>query len=227
MQFCLLFRALTFRYSRGRDPISEADISELRNPCPKSTRLKLVSTSPEGAVIRTIHLYRMNQGLSKNHIERRAATPAIAVMLLLSVTLILAFVVGSFSLGIFGPAVKKVTLTTVALYEGVTSDNESVKGISWLHFSLNNPGQSTTITSISLSEKGLSSPITSWSTTALPQSGNSFSAGNHSALPGGGVSSFTFYPIQNPSVEIDDGQTFDYVIVLENGQTISGSLVAQ
>ena len=178
-------------------------------------------------MIRAVHLRAINHVLRRNHAKRRAVTPAIAVMLLLSVTLIMAFIVGSFSFGFFGSTVKRATLTMVELYDGVTSDNASIRGISWLRFSLNNPSQPTTIASITFSEKNLSSPIASWSTTALPQPGNSFRAGNNSIVPGGKVSSFTFYPVQKPSVEIDGGQTFDYLIMLGNGQQLSGSVVAQ
>jgi len=43
----------------------------------------------------------------------------------------------------------------------------------------------------------------------------------------GAVTSFTFYPWAAAAQSILTGQTFNYVINFANGQSVSGSLIAQ
>ena len=44
---------------------------------------------------------------------------------------------------------------------------------------------------------------------------------------GGQVTSYTFYPLRSTSGPITTGQVFNYVINFANGQSVSGSLIAQ
>ncbi len=156
----------------------------------------------------------------------QAVTPAIATMILLSTTLVLALVFGAYSFGFLGVDVKKITLRSAILYDGITSDNITVTATSSLRFELNNPGEATNITSLTITEEGLTNPVSSWSITPNAQPGNSFFVDGHNLVSAGQIISFTVYPVQNPSVGILTGQTFDYTISFADGQSLSGSLVA-
>jgi hypothetical protein len=148
-------------------------------------------------------------------------------MVLLSVTLVLALVVGIFSFGFLGPSADKVTLTTGRLIGGVTTDNATVSSTASLLFELNDPGRTTNITAVQLNGNSLGQAIVEWSVTSNPQSGNSFFVSGHNSLQGGKVSIFTLYPVESPSVSITSGGTYGYVIDFANGQSISGYFVAQ
>lgn len=148
-------------------------------------------------------------------------------MLLLSISIVLALVLGAFSFGILGPSADKATLTMGRLNGGVTSDNVTVTSTASFVLELNNPGKTQNITGIQLTESGWTSPITNWAVTPDSQIGNSFMTGGHNTLPGGRVSTFTLYPVASPSVSITVDETFYYVITLSDGQSISGYLTAQ
>jgi hypothetical protein len=123
-----------------------------------------------------------------------------------------------------------VTLTSATLYTGVT-DSPSSSATSNFTFVLNNPLASTTIISLALTGYGLSQ-ISSWSST--PNGKNpidfqsSYSGHGANAVNATSNMSFTFYPFTNSSVErINASQIYNYVIFFANGQSISGSLIAQ
>jgi len=164
---------------------------------------------------------------------RKAVTPVIATIILIAGTLVLALVVGAYTFGLFGSNVKTVTLSSGTLYGGVTAD-PATTSTSSLTFSLNNPGSATTITGVTLTGSGLTSTITAWDTGSLPSPAanninfqQAYGAGNPNAMPPGTVTSFTFYPWSAASQPILTGQTFNYVITFANGQSVSGSLIAQ
>ena len=159
--------------------------------------------------------------------SRRGVTPAIATMILLSGTLVLALLVGAYTFSIFGSSVKFAKLSLVIFYEGVTSDNQSTAATSSFRLSLNNAGNTESISSLTVTVSGTSNSITSWSTTPGAQPADSFFVSGNNALPGGVTSSFTIYPVHNPSISINSGATYDYVISFSNGQSISGVLIVQ
>ena len=163
---------------------------------------------------------------------KKAVTPVIATIILIAGTLVLALVVGAYTFGLFGSNVKTVTLSSATLYGGVTADPATISTSS-LTISLNNPGSATTITSVTITGSGIS-PVNAWDTTSASGAaantinfGLGYTAGNPNAMAPGTVTSFTFYPWVVASQSILTGQTFNYVINFANGQSVSGSLIAQ
>jgi FlaG/FlaF family flagellin (archaellin) len=159
--------------------------------------------------------------------SKRAVTPAIATMILITATLVLSLVVGAYTFGFLGQSAADVTLSSAALFGGLTSDNLTTVGTAYFQFFLKNPGHSSNLTSITLSGGALTAPIYSWSTTPNGQPHNSLTVGGNNLLSAGSTTQYTLFPIQNPPVGITIGQTYEYVISLSNGQSISGSLIAQ
>lgn len=162
--------------------------------------------------------------------DHQAVTPAIATMVLVSATLVLALIFGAYSYGMFGANVKEVLLTSVALYDGLAGNNLTTTATSFMVLTLRNPGLATNITSLSLQESGLRTPITVWSLTPGAARGNSLFSNGLNTVAGGKSTSFTIYPIgvsSSSSVAILTGQTYDYIISFGNGQSISSSLVAE
>ena len=163
--------------------------------------------------------------------RKRAVTPVIATIILIAGTLVLALVVGAYTFGLFGSNVKTVTLSSATLYGGVTAYTATA-ATSSLTMSLNNPGSATTITGITLTGAGITS-VTGWDTASGASAAPSlqftaYTAGNPNAMSPGAVTSFTFYPWgAAASQSILTGQTFNYVITFANGQSVSGSLIAQ
>ena len=165
--------------------------------------------------------------MNKLHVRgssKKGVTPVIATIILIAGTLVLALVVGAYTFGLFGSNVKTVTLSSATLYGGTEGSSLGIPapGSTYITFSLNNPGSASTITGITLTGAGISA-ITSWENvggTDLFLSGNNF-------LSAGQVSSYTFYPYGNAANLITTGQTFNYVISFSNGQSVSGSVIAQ
>lgn len=163
--------------------------------------------------------------------NKKGVTPVIATIILIAGTLVLALVVGAYTFGLFGSNVKTVTLSSATLYGGVSA-TASQPATSSLTLSLNNPGSASAITSITLTGTGLASPITTWSGVSTAGGAqivfiNSFNSLSPNALSPGQVTSYTFYPSTAASASITTGQTFNYVINFANGQSVSGSLIAQ
>jgi len=172
----------------------------------------------------------MNKTTFRMKSSKKAVTPVIATIILIAATLVLALVVGAYTFGLFGSNVKTVTLTSATLYGGVSAYGVTT-ATSSLSLALNNPGSATTISSLTLTGTGLPTPITSWSTTSGTASSVNFAntgAGSANSMNPGAVTTFTFYPITTGSSQsITTGQTFNYVINFANGQSVSGSLIAQ
>jgi len=170
--------------------------------------------------------------LSELRVRRKskAVTPVIATIILIAATLVLALVVGAYTFGLFGSNVKTVTLASATLYGGVSASGAAT-ATSSLSLALNNPGSATTISSLTLTGTGLPTPVTSWSTTSSNMSSVNFAntgAGQPNSMVPGAVTTFTFYPITfSGQQSITTGQTFNYVINFANGQSVSGSLIAQ
>jgi hypothetical protein len=159
-----------------------------------------------------------------------AITPVIATIILIAGTLVLALVVGAYKFGLFGSNVKTVTLSSATFYGGYASAT-GLQTASYLSFSLNNPSSATTISSITGS--GITSVSAIDNTSAIPCSGSCSSVFTgqlggtaNDFLAGGQVSSYTWY-LGGQNQAVTTGQTFNYVINFANGQSVSGSLIAQ
>jgi flagellin-like protein len=166
----------------------------------------------------------MNTSSIRMKSSKKGVTPVIATIILIAGTLVLALVVGAYTFGLFGSNVKTVTLSSATLYGG--TENAAVGAVSasssYVTFSLNNPGSASSITGITLTGAGISS-VTSWETSA----GSTYSDGVQNNMAGGQVTSYTFYPVNAASQTITTGQVYNYVIAFANGQSVSGSLIAQ
>jgi flagellin-like protein len=167
--------------------------------------------------------------LNRPAMHKKGVTPVIATIILIAGTLVLALVVGAYTFGLFGSNVKTVTLSSATLYGGVSATAASA-ATSSLVFALNNPGSATYVTSLTLSGAGIAT-ISTWdNTTAATGGGNTISfassTGNN-AMNAGTVSSYTYYPSAASAESITTGQVFNYVINFANGQSVSGSLIAQ
>jgi len=172
----------------------------------------------------------MNTSTLRMKYSKKGVTPVIATIILIAGTLVLALVVGAYTFGLFGSNVKTVTLSSATLYGGVTA-SASATATSSITISLNNPGSATTITGISLTGAGITT-VTTWQQAAASGTntvnfGQAYTAGSPNAMGPGAVTSFTFYPWSAASQPILTGQTFNYVINFANGQSVSGSLIAQ
>ncbi len=171
----------------------------------------------------------MNNRTLRMKNSKKAVTPVIATIILIAATIVLALVVGAYTFGLFGSNVKTVTLVSATLYGGATGINTGNKdaGTSSLSVSLNNPGSATTLTSLTLTGTALSSPISAWNYTVTGTSGYFIFATTAPPMAPGQVSTYTFYGLGTTAVPILTGQTFNYVINYQNGQSVSGSLIAQ
>jgi len=163
---------------------------------------------------------------------KKGVTPVIATIILIAGTLVLALVVGAYTFGLFGSNVKTVTLSSATLYGGVSSD-AATNATSSLTIALNNPGSATYITSLSLTGTAIST-VNNWCPKGDQVGGGGCTqvawtaGGANNQMAPGKVTSFTFYPSNPPATQaITTGQTFNYVINFANGQSVSGSLIAQ
>ena len=164
--------------------------------------------------------------------SKRGVTPVIATIILIAGTLVLALVVGAYTFGLFGSNVKTVTLSSATLYGGTEALAVGVpaQSASYLVFALNNPGSTSSVTGVTMTGSGISS-VSTWGLLngtsvnfALATSGNTAKWAN--GLVGGQVTSYTFYPY-GLAQSITTGQVYNYVISFANGQSVSGSLIAQ
>jgi flagellin-like protein len=164
--------------------------------------------------------------MNKLHVRgsKKGVTPVIATIILIAGTLVLALVVGAYTFGLFGSNVKTVTLSSATLYGGTEPaaiGNPPSGAATYMTFSLNNPGSASTITSITLTGAGVTA-VTLWGNVG----GTGYLLSGNNALAAGQVTSYTFYPY-GTAQSITTGQTFNYVISFQNGQSVSGSVIAQ
>jgi flagellin-like protein len=165
----------------------------------------------------------MNSTTLRMKSGKKGVTPVIATIILIAGTLVLALVVGAYTFGLFGSNVKTVTLSSATLYGGTEAAALGVpaSASSYIVFSLNNPGSASTITGITLTGSGVTA-VTTWE----DASGTSFMSNGDNNMAGGQVTSYTFYPFGTLQ-SLTTGQVFNYVISFANGQSVSGSLIAQ
>jgi len=165
----------------------------------------------------------MNPTTLRMKYGKKGVTPVIATIILIAGTLVLALVVGAYTFGLFGSNVKTVTLSSATLYGGteVVAIGPPAGTSAYIVFSLNNPGSASTITGITLTGSGVTA-VTNWE----DNEGTTYSNGVDNAMAGGQVTSYTFYPF-GTAQSLTTGQVFNYVISFSNGQSVSGSLIAQ
>ncbi len=166
----------------------------------------------------------MNKANLRLRNSKKGITPVIATIILIAGTLVLALVVGAYTFGLFGSNVKTVELQSATLYVQGGKTGGGVTENTTLNIALTNPGSSTTITALSVSGGAISGQFASWAfhvagvgpaTSTLTSGVNLVTASNSTAIiPGIGGS-------------LTAGQTYNYVITFANGQSISGSIIAQ
>jgi flagellin-like protein len=170
----------------------------------------------------------MNKTTFRMKGSKKAVTPVIATIILIAGTLVLALVVGAYTFGLFGSNVKTVTLSSATLFGGYANPGPG-QTASYVTFSLNNPGSASTITGMTLTGSGITA-VTTWNN-QTGSGATSVFTGYHNgiannALLGGQVNSYTWY-LAGANQPITTGQVYNYVINLANGQSVSGSLIAQ
>ena len=170
--------------------------------------------------------------------NKKGVTPVIATIILIAGTLVLALVVGAYTFGLFGSNVKTVTLPSATLYGGY-ADPSAGQTPSYVTFSLNNPGSGSAITGVTITGSAIISVVafnnasstgSCSGTCSSVFSGVSSASGSQTAnilLTGGQVSSYTWYLAGSFDQPVTTGQTFNYVVNFANGQSVSGSLIAQ
>ena len=127
--------------------------------------------------------------------------------------------------------VETVTLPSANLYGGFSATS-SFSASSKLVFALSSPQCSPTyLSSVTLVGSNITT-ITSWDNNSNPSSGNNMinftlsQPGNNILAPAK-ITSFTFYPESTTQQQIISGQVYNYVVNIANGQSVSGSLIAQ
>ena len=159
--------------------------------------------------------------------EKKGITPVIATIILIAGTLVLALVVGAYTFGLFGSNVKQIQMTPSTALVGGSFSTALVQGTAVLDLYLQNPGSATTITGITITGGGLSaapgvdvctSPTVcaAMGTPAVPSGASAFN-----------TPTTAFYFTAPASGSISSGNTYQYTVVFGNGQSVSGSLIAQ
>lgn len=161
--------------------------------------------------------------------RKKAVTPVIATIILIAGTLVLALVVGAYTFGLFGSNVKTVTLSSATLYGGTEAAAIGPTGgppttTTYISFALNNPGSGTYIDGMTLTGSAIGTISTWEDSTGAALS--TLQTGTNNQMNGGIVTTFTVYPY-GTSQNIVTGQVYNYVINFANGQSVSGSLIAQ
>ncbi len=123
------------------------------------------------------------------------------------------------------------TLYSATLYGGLTA-NSTLAASSYFAISIDNFGAPSYITGVSLygvsSSWDNNSAATSNSNLIIFQSDHTAACTDCGILKGSSVSSFTFYPVTNgEQISITQGKVYTYVIDLDNGGSVEGSLIAQ
>ncbi len=132
--------------------------------------------------------------------QRKAISPAIATIILIAVALVIALLVGIFAFGLFSTHANAVSAGSGNLY---------VTG-STFQFSLTNPSSAgTTITSVTISGFG--------------EANAACTGVGLVAVAAGTTTAESCTLVAAPTL----GDNYNYVINLQNGQSISGTAVAQ
>jgi hypothetical protein len=159
-------------------------------------------------------------------------TPVVAIVLLIAATVVLSLTVGAYSLGILGANVKMIQVNSASLHAeklpGIPKC--STEDVPYMRLAINNPGTGTNITSIMLSGAALDSNRTqaNYITTTTTNSCNPIGApnvGDGPQIGPGGVTDVVIY--FSGTGQIREGEPYNYLIVFSNGQSVSGTLLAQ
>ena len=176
----------------------------------------------------------MNTRILRMKNSKKGITPVIATIILIAVTLVLALVVGAYTFGLFGSNVKTITLTSGNLFAGslATISNNTAdcptSSQSYITMALNNPGAQTNITSFTLTGSSLTGQVAAYY--AYPKTGFCTLVETNTApgLSGGSVTPVTLYFAESSgNAIVTSGQTYNYVINFKNGQSVSGTFIAQ
>jgi hypothetical protein len=132
---------------------------------------------------------------------------------------------------------RSITLSSVKLTSGSTGDVTSTKAS--FQISINNPGAETYVESVTLTEldttRGLGSGnlsnteqiIGAWSVSGNSNEPINFSSeSGMNELAASTTTSFTLYPYTQTSLNLSKGQTLNYAIDFTDGESLSGSVVA-
>ena len=105
----------------------------------------------------------------------------------------------------------------------------NMNATSKLTLPINNGSCQTFIQAISLSGTNLTSPISGWS--ATPDSNgliDLYSSNSYNTISACSTTYLSFYPVSSgSSQQIAVGETMNYLVVFANGDSISGSVIAQ
>jgi hypothetical protein len=143
---------------------------------------------------------------------------------MIAVSLVLGLVVGAYSFAVFGSNVKTIQLTSANLGAGPATTTSAAGAYFQLIF--NNPGSKTNVSSVSLSS-GAQAVRLSFFTCPSQVSCNSLSGAQALAdafvIDSEAGSSMTVYF----GTPLSFGAVYTYVITITNGQSITGSQIAQ
>ena len=162
--------------------------------------------------------------------SKKGITPVIATIILIAGTLVLALVVGAYTFGLFGSNVKNVQLTAANLSSGVVAAANTGGVCTGANFAMtfNNPGGQTYISGLTMSAGGQNQPLTYFSSNVVANQCTSLllstSTLNGNQLTAGTTTPLTIYFGTTP---LTSGSTYTYTITFNNGQSITGALVAQ
>ncbi len=118
-----------------------------------------------------------------------------------------------------------LTLSSANFYDGLTGSSSNPPKAN-LSISFNNPEAETYVTSLSVTEERIT--ITTWQDGENSTSLIDFSVHSPAnVIASGKVTNLTYYPRTAFPVNITAGEDWNYVIVLANGESVSGSLISE
>jgi hypothetical protein len=175
-----------------------------------------------------------------------SVTPVLATIILLAGTIVLSLVVGAYLFGLFGSSVKGTQFQSVALYGGQLPYFRycTTSQAPYLVLSISDPGSTTNITSTTLTGSSLTVTANAdylgkngiWNQvgTLTPNDGPIITAGSVTQISiyfNGPlcvlVNQLGLCLVIPPTGTIAIGQTFNYIVNFQNGQSISGVIIAQ
>jgi hypothetical protein len=130
--------------------------------------------------------------------------------------------------------VQTITLSSATLYAGYSATASS-NATSSFKFSLNNPQCTPAhITSLEVWNVNQTAMITNWNNSTAPSSAANYinftsRQSQSSLVQVVSVTSFSYYPevVSGPAQAWVTGKPYNYVINFDNGQSVSGTLIAQ
>jgi flagellin-like protein len=156
--------------------------------------------------------------------SKKAVTPVIATIILIAATIVLALVVGAYTFGLFGSNVKAITTPSVYIYSGGATAASGTAPCLGANMALTatDPGGATTLSSISITGASGAVPESTFLVSAAAAC--TAQAITSWTLPAGASTPLDVY---FGTTALTSGATYNYVINFANGQSVSGSLIAQ